>query len=105
MSAHGLALAIPPLPLPVLVALVGGHDDDGAHTLYLAHRLEQVHGTHDVRCIGADGVRVGRPDQRLGGHVDHDFRRRRPHAVQERLRIGHVTDLALDEVRYSPARC
>ncbi len=48
VAAHRLVLTVGPDPFLVLVALVGGHIDHGAHGWALAYGLQKVDGAHDV---------------------------------------------------------
>ena len=76
MPAHRLVLAVAPLPLAVLVALVRGDVDHDAHVARSAHGVEHVHGAHHVGLVGLARVEVGAAHERLRGHVDDDLRPR-----------------------------
>jgi hypothetical protein len=57
----------------VLIDLVARHHDDRTHTRHGTHRLQHVCGSHHVCGVGAKRIKIGRPHQRLGGHVDDDL--------------------------------
>src|SRR5204862_5954160 len=93
--ALGLVLAIAPFPFPVRIDLVGGDVDDDAHLVDVAHGVEHVHGADHVRLVGPHGVDVRAPDERLGGHVDHDLGTPGGDHVSHPL---GVADVALDRL-------
>ncbi|MCY1527181.1 hypothetical protein D9M68_622400 [compost metagenome] len=92
VAAHGFVLAIAPLPFPVLVALVTGHDHDRADAAAGARRLEQVHRAHHVGGIGLHRIDVGTPYQRLGGQVEHHFGRELVQGSAQCTEVAHVAD-------------
>ena len=92
MAAHRVVLAIAPLPLAVLVALVAGDDEDDADVAPRRGGVEDVHGAHHVRRVGLDRVGVGAAHERLRGHVEDDL----GPGLRERRRDGRqVADVAL----------
>ncbi len=100
MAAHRLVLAIAPLPLAVLVALVGGHVYENAHPLSIrAHRVEHVDRAHHVRRVSLGGLSERAAHERLGRHVDHHLRLGRAQHGDEGVA---VTDIAADALHALP---
>jgi hypothetical protein len=73
VAAHRLVLPVPPLPLTVLVALVGGDDDRDPNAGARTHGVQDRDRAHDVdiKCLARFGERAAH--ERLCGHVDDDL--------------------------------
>src|SRR5258707_13561388 len=74
LAAERIVFAELPAAAVVAIALVAGHDDDGAGGRAAARRLEHDHGALDVRGEGLDGIAIGTPHEGLGGQVEDDLR-------------------------------
>ncbi len=90
VSAHRLVLAIGPVPLLILVALVAGDDDDGADARRAADGVEQMDGAEHVDRVGLHRALVGEAHQRLRGHVDDDLGREVAHGGFQRGQVANV---------------
>ena len=91
VAAHRLVLAVAPLPLAVLVALVGGDVDDHAHARpSRAHGVEHVDRSHHVGLVGLARLGEGAAHQRLGGHVEHHLRARPRERRGDRVGVADV---------------
>lgn len=74
MAAERIVFAIGPDPLLILIAFVGGDDDDSAHGAAGTHRFKQTGGAEHVGFVSANGILIGGADERLRGEVKHNFR-------------------------------
>ena len=74
----------------VLIDLVARHHDDCAHTRHRAHRLQHVCGSHHIGGVGPERIKIGRPHQRLGCHVDDDLGLAVRERARDDRRIGDV---------------
>ncbi|MOA01542.1 hypothetical protein D3C78_1209570 [compost metagenome] len=95
MSTHGLVFAITPLPLAVLVALVGSDIDDGPQARALTSRFQHMKTAHHVGGIGFHRLTIGQPHQWLGSHMNEQIRVETGHAASYRLQISNITNLGL----------
>ncbi len=73
MAPHRLGLSVAPLPLPVLVALVGRDHEHHPHVGPGADGVEDVDRSHHIDLEGLPGLGERAPHERLGGHVDHNL--------------------------------
>ena len=73
VAAERIVLAIGPDPLLILIAFVGGDDDDGAHGAAGTHGFQHARAEH-VGFVGADGILIGSADKRLRCEVKDNFR-------------------------------
>src|SRR3954463_5677716 len=90
VAAEMIALAISPGPTDVLVAFVAGDDEHGLYVGRAAHGFQQMDRAHHVCCIRLNRFGIRQADQRLRGHVDHDFRIRIAQRLRQRCRIANV---------------
>ena len=96
MTAHCVVLAVAPLPVAVLITLVGGDDEDRAHVIAVqAHRVEQVDGPHDVDLIGLARPGNGAPHEGLCSHVDDQSGSARLQRGRHGIGVAHVAGDAL----------
>jgi hypothetical protein len=93
VAAEWIGLAVGPDPLLVLVALVGGDGDDGAHAGGSANGVEHAGSADDVGLERADGIFVRVADQRLSGEVEDDLGCELLHGAIQR---DGVADIAAD---------
>ena len=92
-AAHRVRLPVGVADLEVLVALVAGHDDDGADRRAGAHRLEHVDRAHDVGLEGVARLGVRLADDGLGGQVEDDLGLG---GTQLRRQPVHIADVGHD---------
>ncbi len=90
MAAHWLVLAVSPLPLAVLIALVRGDVEQHAHVLPAADRIEQVDRAHHIGLIGQPRLLEGAAHERLRGHVDDDLGPMRVEHPGQGMRVAHI---------------
>ena len=76
----------------IFVHLVAGHDDDALQFRHAAACLQHVGSAHDIGIIGAQGIAIRFPDQRLRRHVHHHLRPRLDHHFTHPRRIADVAD-------------
>jgi hypothetical protein len=75
----------------VLIDLVARHHDNCARTRHRAHRLQHVCGSHHIGGEGPERIKIGRPHQRLGCHVDDDLGLAVRECARDHRPIGYVT--------------
>ena len=90
VAAHRLVLAVAPVPLTVVVALVRGDVDDRLDAADAAHRLEHVDRAHDVRLVRLARRLEGASHERLRGHVDDDLRASGRDRVSQGVEVADV---------------
>ena len=77
--------------LAVLIDLVGSDVQEGADAGALPHAFTDVHCAHDVCSVGHHRFPVGKADNGLGRHVQHEFRLR----LAEHLhKMSQIPDIA-----------
>ena len=93
MAAHRVVFAIAKDPLAVLVAFVGGDDDDGAHRRAEPSGLQHIGGPTDVDIESFLGLTIRAPHQRLRRQVKDNLGLERLHDVAHVLKVAHVAHL------------
>ena len=98
ISVQGVAFPVAILPLPVLINLVRGHIEEGAHTVRQPDTLQHVHGSHNICLIGIHRVLIRIPHNGLGCQMKHHLR---PHPfkhVLKSLKIPDITNHAVHHI-------
>ena len=98
VAAHRLVFTVAPDPFAVLVALVGGDIDDGAHAAGRAGSFEHVHRAHHVGGVGGHRRAVRQAHQRLRRQVQHDLRLAALHGAAHGVEIADVAQGRLQAV-------
>jgi len=95
VSTQRLAFPISPNPLTVFITLVARHVQQRTNTLRLAHRFQDMHGTHDVGRVRFYRVAVRVAHQRLGSQVNDDIR---PMLGDDGTKVTEIADVAFDRL-------
>ncbi|MNZ71465.1 hypothetical protein D3C78_898280 [compost metagenome] len=95
MPTHRLVFTIAPLPLAVLITLVGGDIDNAAQIRALARSLQHMQATHHVGGIGFHRLAIGQPHQWLSCHVNKQVGVEAGHTAGDGLQIADIANLGL----------
>ena len=80
------------IPLPILVALVAGDDDDGAIQLRPPHGLQQMRGADHVSLERGERFGIRAPHQRLRSQVEDHFRLDPLHGIGQALQMTDIAE-------------
>ena len=97
-AVQRLIFPVAPLPLIVMVNLVGGDVQKAFYALAAPDTFKNVDRSHNIGLVGIGRVFVAVPDNGLSRQVEHDLRLRR---LKSSLQFSQVPNVADDRGHFS----
>ncbi len=92
---------VSPLPLSVLINLIGGDIQKALYAFILSHAFTDIYGSHHIRLIGIDWFLIGIPNDGLRGEMDHDLWCSFTKYFGELVQISDICDHRVHLILYS----
>ena len=105
MAAHGVIFAVPPFPLPVLIAFVAGDINNRSYGFCLPAHFKNVQRPHHIGGICFYRIAIRCAYQRLGREMKNNFRLKSAEYVLQSLNIADVCNLRTNiQIQQTPVR-